>query len=626
MTFLVFKKERLPVGDVAEIPVDSLNKDFLDTYYKPAKNSEFYYRVFRPSDKRKSWVASDYASSGLQSVNTRTFGNAFIHKRDTEVWGWKPNYVEILKSLSRKKVVPAFDLAVWLYRGKDWTESTTAEDILAFFIDDYRLNEDEREQLFDLSFTNSLPQDQLFQEEVVTWEQLKEITGLPPDAEIQERKIAHVAMILDNVRSLAGNHVIPIKPLTLLIGENSSGKSTFLATISTVCNSSQYPIWPRFNDPPYNLGGYETIATSKGDHDERASYFAIGHRIRRENSNDDTEVLAKFTNNRGEAELSDFSIKSPQGNFRLYVKEKENDHYTARLSPASKKGKPTEFRVKRRSESYRKTDFISFLLTNNLDFNLVPSGRRKGRLDIDFTNLLQVLGHINLTDSLSIAPIRTKPSRTYDQVSDDYNPEGSHVPHLLARILSEGANSEQKQELLTALELFGHESGLFEAIGVKQLGDNLGDPFQLLVTPAGLSVNLQDVGYGVSQALPVIVQSVLSDTPQLMLLQQPEVHLHPKAQAALGSFFVRLVSKAEKHFVIETHSDFIVDRIRQEIAAGKIDCNSVGILFFDKKDLETKVYSLALDKMGNILDAPPTYREFFLREELNLITRSGELN
>jgi predicted ATPase len=111
-----------------------------------------------------------------------------------------------------------------------------------------------------------------------------------------------------------------------------------------------------------------------------------------------------------------------------------------------------------------------------------------------------------------------------------------------------------------------------------------------------------------------------------MLLQQPEVHLHPKAQAALGSFFVRLVSKAEKHFVIETHSDFIVDRIRQEIAAGKIDCNSVGILFFDKKTLRQSVYSLALDKMGNILDAPPTYREFFLREEINLITRSGELN
>jgi hypothetical protein len=103
MTFLVFKKEGLPVGDVAEIPVDSRNKDFLDTYYKPAKNSEFYYRVFRPSDKRKSWVASDYASSGLQSINTRTFGNAFIHERDTEVWGWKPNYVEILKSLLRKR-------------------------------------------------------------------------------------------------------------------------------------------------------------------------------------------------------------------------------------------------------------------------------------------------------------------------------------------------------------------------------------------------------------------------------------------------------------------------------------------------------------------------------------------
>jgi energy-coupling factor transporter ATP-binding protein EcfA2 len=626
ITYLVFKKGNLPVGATTEFPIDARNKEFLDQHYKPDKNSEWYYRVFRISDKDKLWVASDYPSSGLQSVNTRTFKDAFIHERNTEIWGWKPNYVQVLKSHLRKKLIPAFDLAVWLYKEKNWTENTTADDIINILLDDYSISETEKKELFDLSLTNILFHDQLFQEESVSWEQLREITGPPPDAEPIEQPITHIEMILENVRSLSGHHIIPIKPLTLLIGENSSGKSTFLATLSVVCNTPQYPVWPRFNDPPYNLGGYDTIATYKSDSDGQAGYFAIGHRVKRGADRDYTEVLAKYINNRGDAELSDFSIKSPDGSFRLYLKEKDIDYYTARLSPTGK-GKPTEFRVRRGSGNYRKTDFLSFIISNILDIQMrVIAGRRKERRDFDLISLIKTLAHITLADSLSIAPIRTKPSRTYDQASDDYSPEGSHIPYLLARILSEDANSDQKRGLKNALEQFGKESGLFEKIEVKQLGDYLGDPFQILVTPSGISVNLQDVGYGVSQALPVIVQSVLVDAPDLMLLQQPEVHLHPKAQAALGSFFTRLISKSNKQFVIETHSDFIVDRIRQEVASGAIDFNSVGILFFDKQDFETKVHVISLDKLGNILNAPPSYREFFLREELNLLTGMGAID
>jgi predicted ATPase len=93
---------------------------------------------------------------------------------------------------------------------------------------------------------------------------------------------------------------------------------------------------------------------------------------------------------------------------------------------------------------------------------------------------------------------------------------------------------------------------------VKTLGDKLGDPFQLHVKmpemTAEMSVNLTDVGYGVSQSLPIIVQSILRTGTDWLLLQQPEVHLHPRAQAALGSFFVRQVAENNRRFVIETHS------------------------------------------------------------------------
>jgi predicted ATPase len=68
-------------------------------------------------------------------------------------------------------------------------------------------------------------------------------------------------LLLENFRCFAGKHTINITPLTFLVGENSAGKSTFLAALSVISDFSTYPGKPRFETPPYNLGGYNTIAT-----------------------------------------------------------------------------------------------------------------------------------------------------------------------------------------------------------------------------------------------------------------------------------------------------------------------------------------------------------------------------
>ena len=142
---------------------------------------------------------------------------------------------------------------------------------------------------------------------------------------------------------------------------------------------------------------------------------------------------------------------------------------------------------------------------------------------------------------------------------------------------------------------------------------------------AGPAVNLTDVGYGISQALPIIVQSVLKGAGPALLMQQPEVHLHPRAQAALGTFFAKLVAgERNRMVVIETHSDCLVDRIRQEVAADTIDPSRVLVLFFHKPSLETRIWPITLDKFGNVENAPRQYREFFLKEELNLFNRTTQ--
>jgi predicted ATPase len=107
----------------------------------------------------------------------------------------------------------------------------------------------------------------------------------------------------------------------------------------------------------------------------------------------------------------------------------------------------------------------------------------------------------------------------------------------------------------------------------------------------------------------------------MLLLQQPEVHLHPRAQAALGSFFARIAAISQ--VMVETHSDYLVDRIRSQVAAGLISASKVLILYFELADGATTVHPIHLDDHGNLIDPPPSYRDFFFEEEIRVLTRSS---
>ena len=170
------------------------------------------------------------------------------------------------------------------------------------------------------------------------------------------------------------------------------------------------------------------------------------------------------------------------------------------------------------------------------------------------------------------------------------------------------------------LEDFGKAAGLFDEISIRPLGKRNSEPFQVQVRKFGGRLkgprrNLIDVGYGVSQALPVVMEMLRQDAPDMFLLQQPEVHLHPSAQAALGSLFCQ-VAAAGRQLVVETHSDHLMDRVRMDVRDGvsALKPEDVSILFFERKDLDVHIHSLRIDEEGNILDAPEGYRAFFMEE------------
>jgi energy-coupling factor transporter ATP-binding protein EcfA2 len=430
-----------------------------------------------------------------------------------------------------------------------------------------------------------------------------------------------VEILIENVRSLSDFQRVQITPLTFLVGENSSGKSAFLAATAAVL-SPEFPLLGTLNKPPYQMGNFETIVTYKGGKAGRAKSFGLGCNGSFQNA--PVEIFARFANRDSVPELLDLRLNTKHGNVELKFDGKA---ITGHITNLSRQGQvldqevPVNFPIED-SDSVNSEAIGTAIMNSAL--------RNKSTLRGDQTWILSASSQLRNTfrqfrmKADSVAPLRSKPKRIYDSRTDEYDPEGDHVPFLLSKIWSTTA-TQSHMMIRSALTEFGKASGLFSALHPQRLGHKPGAPFKIQVTVSGPAANLTDVGYGVSQSLPIVVQSIMESHDRCLLLQQPEVHLHPKAQAALGTFFAKLVATTNRHFIIETHSDYLIDRVRTEIGKGLIAPEKVSILFFDKPKIETTIHSLKFDRQGNVIAAPPQYRAFFLEEEIDLFNRANHV-
>jgi hypothetical protein len=272
----------------------------------------------------------------------------------------------------------------------------------------------------------------------------------------------------------------------------------------------------------------------------------------------------------------------------------------------------------------RNSDYLRYLLEKRNKGNALPVVLTDADHAV-LNRLLRRVRNVLPTRPQAIAPIRTKPERTYDPTRDTPEPEGRHVPMVLARAFR--GKEQDAQAFAAELSKFGRACGLFDEIHVKRLGQSESSPFQLQVKIAGPAFNLVDVGYGVSQVLPVLVDCLMSKSGQAFLLQQPEVHLHPRAQAELGSFLGTLVRREQKRFIVESHSDYLIDRICMDVrdgGPGRVRPDDVAILYFERDGAEVTIHHLRIDEAGEIVGAPPSYRRFFLQEERRLLLGAGK--
>jgi predicted ATPase len=135
----------------------------------------------------------------------------------------------------------------------------------------------------------------------------------------------------------------------------------------------------------------------------------------------------------------------------------------------------------------------------------------------------------------------------------------------------------------------------------------------------GKELSINNVGYGVSQALPIIVELFSRGRGTNYAVQQPEVHLHPRAQAALGDVFFSLATIEAKRFFIETHSDYTIDRYRANFRKDNIQTKPPSqILFFERNSSGNFIHPIKIDENGDIsASQPDSYRDFFIREQMS---------
>ena len=224
---------------------------------------------------------------------------------------------------------------------------------------------------------------------------------------------------------------------------------------------------------------------------------------------------------------------------------------------------------------------------------------------LDVGNLARMAG-IALDRTLDklfpMGPFRRPPERWYiftGTSPKDVGYRGDLLPDLLLR---RPKLVKETNEWLKKLDM-GYD------LDVKPVGKNSGDLFEvrLIDTRRKKQVNvaLPDVGFGISQLLPFVVQSLISEN-QIISIEQPEVHVHPKLQADLGDLLAHAIQKPRQNrFIIETHSEHLILRLQRLVRKGDIKPEDVSVIYISRQPEGAKAERLHLDEDGDFIDDWP---------------------
>ena len=446
-----------------------------------------------------------------------------------------------------------------------------------------------------------------------------------------------------NFKSIRDSGKIAIKPLTIFIGPNNSGKSSLLQFLLALkqtieARDTESPFSTRQREGYVDIGGYEDFIFLHEK--EKALSFKLYFE---EETDIETESVIRYKqeeiyldsfmiridgksiefNSRGEFKqnLIDGTLLSeaieeyviPEGKMTLFRKEKFYYVYEIYLYRILSSLERLSIRKKMKREVESKV-----MESSRIEYNKNINEREeeeiiKAKRTISSLVNFQRELFTTFDDLFYLGPLREHPQRYYFV-------SGEKPIHV-------GTRGERAVEVLfvtskTSREAFRRVNSWFKKLGFGEIsfGSLAESLYTLNIThptikkgSQNLEVNIASVGFGASQILPVIVEGFYAPKNAIILIEQPEIHLHPKLQAEMGDLLID-ITKTGKRLIVETHSEHVLMRIQRRIAEGSINTDDVAVYYFEQEKEGTKITQLNLDKFGQFTNWPKGFFEEDLME------------
>lgn len=404
---------------------------------------------------------------------------------------------------------------------------------------------------------------------------------------------------------------VDFAPITLLTGANSSGKSSLINAILGIFQSKYFPQYLSLNGEYINMGGFDEVLWKNNKkrvididihfHDLFKTKWT--ENISNEQSLlDEVEVSWLERNENGKIERYSHLFKKQTGDmFRMtdFMSIKEYEEEKVQL-PAHKV-------VYANRESVK----IEYQELNNLNeiFERYDLGTEFRDIEEFGNNSFSYIGSYRLP-----------PERTYYRKPNASKIGVSGEGYIDQIIDWEENNGLKFNQLLTALK----EIGLFYEIKSNKIK---GGRFEINVKVNEKSplASLTDVGFGISQFLPIIVADLQLDDNSCLITSQPEIHLHPKIQASLANYFCKQIHQTKKQYIVETHSEYLLNRVRLLLVRGELKPEDVKLYYMENDGYKTTTYDIELTTDGQIKNAPKGFFETYEMDVMDIALAATEL-